>query len=575
MQPSHTRIARGAGASRSPRWKTFTISRQHLEVEPLGDGRFQLANKSAKLLVGLPNNQDLEPGATCKVTLPVVLRVGRKMLRLQPGESEEEPMRSLPQATLAPGSGSLMPVLRVTFPQNDRDAMDAAQLMEWIQAFLGLLQSAAGSEDFYVKAANALVDLVKLDSGLVLFRTNGQWEEKARHLSPKKQMVPDWRPSTRVLNNVYREKKTFWQVPEVSSSTFGLDAVVAAPILNRHGEVIGAVYGERRLIASEIKEPISQLEAMLVEVLASGVAAGLARVEQEEMALRSRVQMEQHMTPRIAAKLLEHPELLVGRETEVTVLFCDIRGFSRITEKLGPARTVELMSDVMSVLTQCVLDHEGVIVDYVGDELMAMWGAPDEQPDHAARACRTALTMFESLPALNERWQAIVKEPLNFGVGISTGNAQVGNVGSRIKFKYGALGNTVNLGSRVQGATKHLKASLLITEATQARLDESFLTRRLCQVRVVNIAQPVTLFELAQPNRPNWNVLKGDYEQALMEFTAGHFRPACRLLGRLILDHPNDGPTLIPGCPAPVQCLVEGTTDPFDPVMVLDGEVMV
>ncbi len=247
-------------------------------------------------------------------------------------------------------------------------------------------------------------------------------------------------------------------------------------------------------------------------------------------------------------------------------MFCDIRGFSRITEKLGPAKTVELMSDVMNELTQCVMDRDGVVVDYVGDEVMAMWGAPEDQPDHPARACRAALAMFEALPVLNERWQAVVKEPLNFGIGINSGSAQVGNVGSRIKHKYGALGNNVNLASRVQGATKFLKASMLITEATKNRLDDTFPTRRLCQVRVVNIEQPVALYELARPNRPDWANLKRDYEHALDEFTRGNFRQACQILGRLILDHPNDGPSLVLLARS-VSCLVQ-TPEPFDPVMV-------
>jgi adenylate cyclase len=383
---------------------------------------------------------------------------------------------------------------------------------------------------------------------------------------------PEWQPSRRVLASLVREKKTFWQIPDtrIDSSTRGVDAVVAAPILDRQGNVIGALYGERRVIGAKVLRPISQLEAMLVQVLASGVAAGLARVEQEQAALRARLQMEQFFGRRLAAKLVDHPEMLVGRDTAVSVLFCDIRGFSRVSEKLGPARTIEWISDVMSVLSQHVLDHEGVIVDYVGDEVMAMWGAPEDQPDHAIRACRTALAMFESLPKVNERWQSVIGEPLDLGIGVNSGIAQVGNVGSKIKFKYGALGNTVNLGSRVQGATKHLKSSLLITDATRAGAGAGFPTRRLCQVRVVNIAQPVTLFELARSPKPEWSTLKLAYEEALDAFTRGEFRQACRVLGPLVIDHPDDGPALILLSRA-VNCLVENPT-PFDPVMVLSGK---
>ena len=375
-----------------------------------------------------------------------------------------------------------------------------------------------------------------------------------------------------MLGNVRREKKTFWQIPDLSGdfSTRGIDAVVAAPILNGSGEVIGALYGERRLLSTKVQRPISQLEAMLVEVLASGVAAGLARVEQERAALQVRLQMEQFFTPTLAAKLEGHPELLKGRATDVSVLFCDIRGFSRVSEKLGPAKTVEWVADVMSDLSQCVLDHDGVVVDYTGDELMAMWGAPDDQPDHAILACRAALAMFHCMPKLNERWQVILQEPLSIGIGINSGVAQVGNVGSRIKFKYGALGNTVNLASRVQGATKYLKSPVLITDGTFAGLDDSFQTRRLCDVRVVNIDAPVTLHELTATNDDTQADLKSAYEAALEQFTKGAFRLACRILGRLILEHPDDGPSLLLLARA-VNCLVD-EPEAFDPVMVLPGK---
>ena len=554
--------------------KEITVSRKHLEVKPLSSGRFLLTNKSSTQVIGLPN-RELNPNEFSEVALPAVVRLGNKTIRLQIAE-EEEQLASLPMATMAPGTSSRLFNMQAAMAKTDDPSMKADNLSEWIQAFVGLLHSAAGSEDFFVKAARAIVDLVRLDSGRVLIRSGEQWLEKAVQVAPTPSLLaePVWRPSSRVLSGLLREKKTFWQIPDQHGdmSTSGIDAVVAAPILDRKGDVIGALYGERRLIGAgaKVQRPISQLEAMLVEVLASGVAAGLARVEQERAALQVRLQMEQFFGPSLAAKLEDHPELLQGRDKDVSILFCDIRGFSRISEKLGPKKTVEWIADVMGDLSQCVQDHQGVVVDYIGDELMAMWGAPDDQPDHAKLACRAALAMYDHLPLMNERWQAILQEPLGIGIGINSGIAQVGNVGSRLKFKYGALGNTVNLASRVQGATKYLKARLLITDSAHAHLDGSFHTRRLCQVRVVNIAQPVTLFEVVGPNQEGWSGLKPLYEQALEEFTKGQFRQACRILGRLILDYPNDGPALLLLSRA-VACLVE-EPDKFDPVMVLSGK---
>jgi adenylate cyclase len=346
--------------------------------------------------------------------------------------------------------------------------------------------------------------------------------------------------------------------------------VIAAPILNRQSEVIGALYCERRQgSGSAIIGPITRLEAMLVELLAGGIAAGLARVEQEQAALRARVQFEQFFTKELSLQLAAHPDLLEGRDCEVTILFCDIRGFSRISERLGPTGTVKWIGDVMGALSDCVLSSGGVVVDYIGDELMAMWGAPVAQPDHAQRACRAALSMLDLLPRLNERWQPILQEPMGLGVGINTGKARVGNVGTPQKFKYGALGNTINLASRVQGATKYLKARLLITQATREQLDEGFITRRLCQVRVVNIKEPVALYELVAPGHPGLPDMKVSYERALDEFERKNFRATARMLGPLVDEHVNDGPSLVLLSRA-VNALVQDGGS-FDPVWELPG----
>lgn len=572
-QPSHLEVNGRLRVVIAP-LEEVTISRRHLEVNPQPDGQFLITNRSTNQNIGLPRGEKLAAGATGTVSLPIALQIGRRIVRLQALEEEEEPLASLPMATLAPGTFPRLGGLPAAFARSHETAsMEASQLMNWVQAFLGLLHSAAGSEDFYIKAARAAVELVKLDCCRVLIRVGEEWQEQASHYGRALTAEAEWRPSQKILGSVLREKKTFWQVPDLQGSLSIRDiaAVVAAPILNRTFEVIGALYGERRLSSgTEIQSPISQLEALLVEVLASGVAAGLARVEHEKVALRARLQMEQFFTPRLAAKLADHPELLTGRDTWVSVLFCDIRGFSRITEKLGSAKTVEWMSDVMGCLCQIVLDHDGVVVDQIGDELMVMWGAPEDQPNHAVLACRTALALLDSLPALNDRWRAVLQEPIDLGIGINSGFAQVGNVGSKIKFKYGALGNTVNLASRVQGATKHLKTPLLITESTRAFLDDTWQTRRLCQVRVVNIRQPVTLFELIAPGRSHWASLKQGYEHALEEFTQGKFRETCRTIGRIMTRHPDDGPSLILLSRA-VACLVE-EPEAFDPVMVLPGK---
>ncbi|GIW82930.1 MAG: hypothetical protein KatS3mg105_4737 [Gemmatales bacterium] len=309
---------------------------------------------------------------------------------------------------------------------------------------------------------------------------------------------------------------------------------------------------------------------MLVEVLARGVAVGLARMQQEEAAMRARVQFEQFFTPELSHELTANPDLLKGRDATISVLFCDIRGFSRISEILGPAGTVDWLNDVMTVFSECVLKHSGVLVDYIGDELMAMWGAPIAVEDHARRATLAALSMIDQLPALRERWQKRIGEPMEIGIGINSGMARVGNTGTQRKFKYGPLGNNVNLASRLQGATKYLKTRLLVSGATQKLLGPEFATRRLTTVRVVNIVEPVELFEVVPQGEEGWKQRKTDYEEALAFFEGQEFRAAARILGGLVTDYREDGPALVL-LSRVVNALIE-PPEPFDPVWQLPGK---
>src|SRR6185437_7104287 len=163
--------------------------------------------------------------------------------------------------------------------------------------------------------------------------------------------------------------------------------------------------------------------------------------------------------------------VLDGQEREVTVLFSDIRGFSRLAERLGPTDTCSLVSDVMERLTTRVQEAGGVVVHYAGDGLMALWNAPKDVPDHAARACRAALAMLADLPALDADWQKRLGAPVRLGIGLNTGLALCGNTGSKHKFHYGALGHAVNVASRVEGATKQFGIPIILTGSTHAQLE--------------------------------------------------------------------------------------------------------
>ncbi len=553
-----------------------TLSRKHLKLEPAGEGRVLVTNLSTKVPVRTRDGTDLPAASARDLALPVTLLVGRKTVRVEAKEGGHKTfLHSLAAASALPMlssvAGSRFPTLSST------DNIEIEELLRWLGETINVLQSAASSSDFFQKAARAVVDIAELDTGRVLLREKDGWRTVAEYAAPEVLSDPEWRPSQNVLRCVLQEKKTFWEAPDqadvaLTASLVGVDVVVAAPILDRDGEVIGVVYGDCRQDGKpNSRTRISKLEAMLVQLLAGGVATGLARIEQEKAALNAEVRFGQFFTPELSRQLALQPDLLKGRDSEVSILFCDIRRFSRISERLGPAGTVEWVGDVMGALSDCVLTHRGVLVDYIGDELMAMWGAPESQEDHARLACRAALDMQRLLPKLNERWQGRIGEPLALGIGVNTGRARVGNTGSRHKFKYGPLGPMVNLASRVQGATKYLRTRLLVTESTHACLGDEFWWRRLCKVRVVNIPTPVDLYELATPGDTDWKDIQPRYDIALKEFEQGNFSGAARTLGNLLAEHPDDGPSLVLMGRA-IAALVAPETGTFDPVWELPGK---
>jgi adenylate cyclase len=555
------------------------VSRRQALLEPRASGRLGVTNLSQTVPLRMIGGIAVEPGGAREVELPAVLMLGRKRVVVEPPDSDSEnddgSLQRLAEATVAPGRMLPARLRGTTTPE--AGGVSVESLVSWLQGVLGVFHTATASPDFFDSAARAVVETLGMDTGSVCtLDPDGVWSDEARYPIDS----PRSHPSRRMLERLKMEKRTLWRDPgarlesDSDESLLGVCSAIAAPILDRQGQVIGAIYGERKPgSASSLSSTgprIRTLDAMLMELLASALAAGLARVEQEKAAMAAKVQFEQFFTPELAEELAARPDLLEGRDVEVTMLFADIKGFSRVSERIGPAKTVAWVGDVMETLSDCVIEHHGVLVDYLGDEIVAMWGAPKEQPDHPRLACLAALDMQVALPALDARWHHDLGVATDIGIGINTGHAQVGNTGSLRKFKYGALGNTVNIASRVQGVTRYLKTRLVVTESTQSRLDPSFATRRLGRASMVNIAEPVTLFELAEPNRAHWSELVREYETALCEFEAGRFREAIQILGTLLAENPDDGPSLVLLARA-VNCVVEEPVD-FDPVWKLPGK---
>ena len=200
----------------------------------------------------------------------------------------------------------------------------------------------------------------------------------------------------------------------------------------------------------------------------------------------------------VVEQLLHNPELLKlgGDKQEITVFFSDIRGFTNISEKLSPEALVHLLNDYLSTMTDVCLNYKGTIDKYIGDAIMAFWGAPIPYDDHAYLCCLSALEQIRALKILSKKWESESTPIIDIGIGINTGLMIVGNVGSVHRMDYTVMGDSVNLGSRIESLTKVYGVKIIISEFTYAHVKDKVIVRELDIIRVKGKLQPVTIYEL-------------------------------------------------------------------------------
>jgi adenylate cyclase len=488
--------------------KDPSVSRDQLQLEELPGGRLRLVNLSQSQPVKIPGGPTIAIGGNRELDLPVTLSLGQTLVDVEVGRADADD--TPPPAAGAHGDTKIDQELyktvsepaRATAPAKKKpilkalnDSPSPEKIAHWLESVLGLQRSPADSKEFYSQTARALVELVDLQLGMVILRRNDKWDIAGYYTTSD---TISSRYSRTLLNHVVKERRTFYQDSDnmkiEAASLVNVEAVVVSPIFGLGEEVAGVLYGSRTW-GGLGRGKIHAMEAQVVQLLAAGVSENLTRT----VATKTRAQFEQFFSPELVRELERNPALLEGRDQEVTILVSDLRGLGEIAERLGPETTCQVVRDVMERLTERIIAESGVIVDYAGDGILAMWNAPVPQKDHADRACRAALAMLAELPGLNSRWRETVGGPLSYGIGINTGSAQVGNTGSRRKLKYGPHGLTVNLASRVQDATKRVGVPILISPSVRERLPEDgFLTREVGKVEMKGITGGVMLHELCQ-----------------------------------------------------------------------------
>ena len=207
---------------------------------------------------------------------------------------------------------------------------------------------------------------------------------------------------------------------------------------------------------------------------------------------------QKYVDASVVEHLIDNPSLLKlgGEEREITTLFADIEGFTRMAEELGPQNTVGLLNTYLTEMTNIIIEEGGTLDKYIGDAIMAFWGAPLDDPDHPVHACAAALRMQKRLEGLHSKWIHFGRPVVNQRIGVNSGKAVVGNMGAEAKFNYTAVGDAVNLASRLEGVNKEYGTRLLMSEFTYRRVSKVVLSREMDLVVVVGKTEPVRIYEL-------------------------------------------------------------------------------
>jgi adenylate cyclase/guanylate cyclase len=256
--------------------------------------------------------------------------------------------------------------------------------------------------------------------------------------------------------------------------------------------IAGAMIAFNHALALPIAEPfLASLFALAATIGFRFVVADKdRRLLQKSFAL--------YLAPHVINRMLTSNKLpeLGGETRNVTVFFSDIEGFSLIAEKMSPDNLMELMNEYLSAMTDVIERHGGYVDKYIGDSIVAVFGAPADDPDHAANAARAALDCCTQLAELNASSAAFHEHKLAQRIGINSGEALVGNFGSRRRFNYSVMSDAVNLASRLEGANKFYGTTVIASETTVALTGEAFAWRELDAIRVKGRTQALKIYEL-------------------------------------------------------------------------------
>jgi adenylate cyclase len=447
------------------------VSRRHAEMRVV-DGRVAIADLGSRNGTWL-NGRRIQRGDASVGDLigfgPVELAVVEEAA---PRVSETAPFALDGAATM----------VRERAMRSPREAVEAvagrrlAQLVAVAQRLGGLAQLDA----LLPRIVDDAFEAFAADRVAVLLMGEGQQLETRIARDRDGQAVP--RPVPRSIAQGVAERQVSWlmhdarQDPRAAGESIVHQAVrsaLAVPLIGEGQRTLGVLYVDNLRDAHAFTA--SDLDFL---VAYAGIAAAAmereANVERLREATRVRENFERYFTPQLADRIAAQrgDVMLGGERRSVVVLFSDIRGFTEVAERLPPDQMAAQLNEYFAAMVECVFRHDGALDKFIGDALMAYWGAPVATPDDADRAIRAALDMQDALRALNARWTASGRPALQAGIGINAGDAFVGNIGAPRRLEYTLIGDTVNLASRLCGLARG--GEVLVTDAVRTRVTQPF-----------------------------------------------------------------------------------------------------
>ncbi len=262
------------------------------------------------------------------------------------------------------------------------------------------------------------------------------------------------------------------------------------------------------------------LSSLLVVIV--GYTVKYVTEDAQKRAIRSAFDL--YLQKELVEQIIEQPELLKlgGDKKELTVLFSDLAGFTTISEKVEPEELVQFLNEYLSEMTDIVFKNKGTLDKYIGDAIMAFWGAPVPTEDHAYYACKCVLEMEDKLQELQQKWTADGMPAPHVRYGLNSGPMVVGNMGSKDRFSYTVLGDNVNLGARLEPANKDFGTRILISEATRNQVNDRMLTREVALMKAKGKTKPIRIFELIcereTPASEKWELFVRLFDDALNHY---------------------------------------------------------